>query len=105
MTGDRLCTCSTNRTHFLPIRQTFVLFTRDGRKGLRCTGWEIVHVRRTSILGKWDGSILKRHFAGYFTKSTVFCARKMERVFSMRQKGKLPPATLFPKPMSSHTHN
>src|SRR5215216_4145045 len=77
--GDRSCTCSTNRTHFLPIRQTFVLFTRDGRKGLRCTGWAIVHVRWSSILGKWDGSILKWHFGGYFTKRPVFCARKMEK--------------------------
>src|SRR3954462_3640728 len=38
ITGDRSCTCSTNRTHFQPIRQTFFLFNRDGRKGLRCPG-------------------------------------------------------------------
>src|SRR3954462_6270343 len=105
ITGDRSCTCSTNRTHFLPIIYTFVLFIRDGRKGLRCTGWEIVHVRWSSILGKWDGSILKRHFGGYFTKRHVFCARKMKKGFSVRQKGKLPPATFFYIPMYTHMHN
>src|SRR3954463_7705343 len=103
--GDRSCTCSTNRTHFLPIRQKFVLFTRDGRKGLRCPRWEIVHVRWSSILGKWDGIILKRHFGGYFTKRPVFCARKMEKGFSMQQKGKLPPSILFSIPISIFMHN
>ena len=100
--GIRSCNYSSNRTHFLPIRQTFVLFTRVGRKGLRCPCWEIVHVRWSSILGKWDGSILKRYFGGYFTKRPVFCARKMEKGFSVRQKGKLPPATLLSIPMSTH---
>src|SRR3954470_3896909 len=104
-TGVRSCTCRTNQTHFLPIRQTFVLFTRDGRKCLRCPGWEIVHVRWSSILGKWDGSILKQHFGGYFTKRPIFYARKMEKGFSVRQKGKLPPATLFSIPMYTHMHN
>src|SRR4051812_21956792 len=84
--GDRSCTYSTNRTHFLPIRQTFVLFTRDGRKGLRCPGWEIVHVRWSSILGKWDGSILKRHFGGYFTKRPVFVLRKWKKAFPCDKK-------------------
>src|SRR3954470_11534907 len=46
----------------------FFLFTRDGRKGLRCPGWEMFHVRWSSILGKWNGSILRRNFGGYFTK-------------------------------------
>src|SRR3954468_8043064 len=105
ITGDRSCTCSTNRTHFLPIRQTFVLFTRDGRKGLRCTGWDIVHVRWSSILGKYAGSIAKRHFGRYVAKRPVFCARKMEKGFSVRQKGKLTPATLFSIPMSTRIHN
>src|SRR3954462_8415367 len=104
ITGDRSCTCSTNRTHFLPIRQTFVLFTRDGRKGLRCTGWEIVHVRWSSLFGNWDGSIVKRPFGGYFTKRPVFCARKMEKGFSVRQKVKRPRASLFSIPMSTHMH-
>src|SRR3954464_3763972 len=105
ITGDRSCTCSTIQTHFLPIRQTFVLFTRDGRKGLRCPGWEIFHVRWSSILVKWDGSILKQHFGGYFRKRLVFCPRKMEKGFSVRQKGKLPPATSFSIPMSTCMHN
>src|SRR3954462_3956618 len=82
--GVRSCTCSTNRTHFLPIQQTFVLFTRDERKGLRYPGWEIVHVRWSSILEKWDDSILKQHFGGCFTKRSVFCARKM--AFSCDEK-------------------
>src|SRR4051812_29866370 len=86
ITGVRSCTCSTNRTHFLPIQQTFFLFTRDGRKGLRCPGWDIVHVRWSSILEKWDGGILKQHFGGYFTKRPVFCVRKMENGFSVRRK-------------------
>src|SRR3954462_14633723 len=105
ITGDRSCTCSTNQTHFMPIRQTFVLFTRDGRKGLIYPGWEIVHVRWSSILEKWDDSILKQYFGGYFTKRPVFCARKMENGFSVRRKGKLPPATLFSIPMSTCMHN
>src|SRR4051812_10082334 len=103
--GVRSCTCSTNRTHFLPIRQTFVLFTRDGRKGLKCPGWEIVHVRWSSILEKWDGSILKQHFGGYFTKRPVFWDRKMENGFFMRRKGKLHPPTLFSISMSTCMHN
>src|SRR3954466_3765117 len=105
ITGVRSCTCSTNRTHFLPIRQTFVLFTRDGRKGLRCPDWEIVHVRWSSILEKWDGSILKQHFGGYFTKRPFFALGKWKSSFPYVKKGKLPPATLFSITMSTCMHS
>ena len=80
----RLCTCSLYLTHFLPIRQEFVFFARGERKGLRYLGC--------------GGTILKLSFGGCFTKRPVFCARKMENGFSVRRKGKLPPATLFSMP-------
>src|SRR3954468_9102147 len=90
----------------VPIVQTGPTAYRFGRhlfflpgmdeKGLRCPGWDIVHVRWSSILGKWDGIILKQHFGGYFTKRPIFCARKMEKGISVRQKGKLPPEHCSP---------
>src|SRR3954468_4962633 len=98
----------------VPVLQTGPTSCRFGRhlsflpgmeERFEMSCWEIVHVRWCSILGKWDGSILKRHFGGYFIKRPVFCARKMEKGFSVRQKGKLPPATLFSIPMSTHMHN
>src|SRR4051812_28316620 len=92
------CTCSSNRTHFLPIRQEFVFFARGERKGLRYPGWDIVHVRWSNIFKKCGGTILKLSFGGCFTKRPVFYARKMENGFSVRQKGKLPPATSFACP-------
>src|SRR4051812_33433688 len=91
-------TCSSNRTHFLPIRQEFVFFASGERKGLRYHGWDIVHLRWSNIFTKCGGTILKLSFGGCFTKLPVFCARKMENGFSMRQKGKLSPATLFAIP-------
>ena len=42
-------TCSSYLTHFLPIRQKFVFFTRGGRKGFRSPCWYIVHIRWSSI--------------------------------------------------------
>ena len=48
----RSCTCSSNLTDFLPIRQEFVFFTRGGQEGLSYPGWEIVHVRCSSIFEK-----------------------------------------------------
>src|SRR4051812_26765312 len=75
--GIGSCTCSSNRTHFLPIRQEFVFFARGGRKGLRYPGWDIVHVRSYTILEKWGGSILKPSFGGCFIKRPIFCAREM----------------------------
>ena len=47
---------------------------------------------------RYGGSILNQPFGGCFIKLSVFCARKMENGFSMRRKGKLPPATLFTIP-------
>ena len=92
------CTCSSYLTHFLPIQQEFVFFTRDEQKGLRYPGWDIVHVRSSNIFTKCGGTILKLSFGGCFTKRPVFCARKMENGFSVRQKGKFSPATLFAIP-------
>src|SRR3954466_10135881 len=92
------CTCSSNRTHFLPIQQEFVFFARGERKGLRYPGWDIVHVRWSNIFTKCGGTILKLSFSGCFTKRPVFCAWKMENVFSVRRKGKLSRATLFAIP-------
>src|SRR3954465_10934602 len=92
------CTCSSNRTHFQPIRQEFVFFARGERKGLRYPGWDIVHVRWSNIFTKYGGTILKLSFGGCFTKRLVFCARKMENRFSVRRKGKLSPATLLAMP-------
>ena len=64
----RSCTCSSNLTDFLPIRQEFVFFTRGGRKGLRYPGSEIVHVRWSSNFEKCGGTIVKLSFGGCFTK-------------------------------------
>ena len=63
---------------FLPTRQEFVFFTRDGRKGVRNPGSEIVHVRLSSIFEKWDGTIGKLSFGGCLTKHPLFGTRKME---------------------------
>src|SRR3954468_21930690 len=89
------CTCSSNLTHFLLIRQEFVFFTRGERKGLRYPGWEIVHSIWSSIFEKCGIIILKLSFGGCFTKTPLFCTRKLKNGFSVRRKGKLPPATLF----------
>src|SRR3954467_3805800 len=80
------CTYRSNRTHFLPIRQEFVFFARGERKGLRYPGWDIVHVRWSSIFTKCGGTILKMLFGGCFTKRPVFCARKMENGFPVRKR-------------------
>src|SRR3954470_7896228 len=55
------CTCSSYLTHFLPIRQEFVFFTRGGRKGFRSPCWYIVHIRWFSIFVKCGGSFLNYH--------------------------------------------
>src|SRR3954462_12374122 len=98
------CTCSSNRTHFLPIRQELVFFARGGRKCLRYPGWDIVHVRWSTIFEKWGGSILKLSFGGRVTKRLIFCARKMENGFSLRRKGKLPTAILITIPRCTRVH-
>ena len=72
----RSCTYSSNLIVFLPIRQEFVFFTRDGRKGLRNPGSEIMHVRWSSIFEKWGGTIGKLLFGGCFTKHPFFGLRK-----------------------------
>ena len=77
----RSCTCNSNLTDFLLIQQEFVFFTKSGRKGLRYPGWEIVHVRLSSIFEKWVGTILKLSFGGCFTKHLVLGTWKMEIVF------------------------
>jgi hypothetical protein len=42
---------------------------RGGRKGLRYPGWEILHLRWSSIfLKKWGGTNLKLSFGGCFIK-------------------------------------
>src|SRR4051794_32075097 len=92
------CTFSSNLTHFLPIQQEFVFFTRGERKGLRFVGWEIVHSIWSSIFEKYGIIILKLSFGGCFAKHPVFCTRKMKNGFLVRRKGKLPPATLFSIP-------
>ena len=74
----RSCTCSSNMTDFLLIRQEFVFFTKSGRKGLRYPGWQIVHVMWYSIFEKWGGTILKLLFGGCFTKLLVLGTQKME---------------------------
>src|SRR3954469_7420416 len=48
-------TCSSYLTHFLPIRQEFVFFTRGGRKGFTSPCWYIVHIRWSSIFVKCVG--------------------------------------------------
>ena len=68
---------------------------KSGRKGLRYPGWEIVHLRWSSIFEKWGGTILKLLFGGYFTKLLVLATQKMENGFLVRRKGKLSPGTLF----------
>jgi hypothetical protein len=45
-------TCSSNLAGLLPNRQEFVFFRRCGRKGFRCTGWGIFHLRWSSIFEK-----------------------------------------------------
>ena len=79
----RLCTCSSNLTDFLLIRQKFVFFTKSGRKGLRYPGWEIVHLMWYSIFEKGGGSILKLLFGGCFTKLLVLGTQKIENGFSV----------------------
>jgi len=101
----RSCTCSSNLTDFLPIRQEFVFFTRGGQEGLSYPGWEIVHVRCSSIFEKWGATIVKLLFGGCFTKHPVFGTRKMENGFLVRRKGKLPWATLFAMPRCTCVHN
>jgi hypothetical protein len=66
---------------------------RDGRKGSRYTGWEIVHIRWSSIFEKWIGTNAKLEFGGCFTKHPNFGTLKMEIGYFMHRKGKLPPAT------------
>ena len=82
----RSCTCSSNLTDFLLIRQKFVFFIKSGRKGLRYPGWDIVHVRWSSIFEKCGGTILKLVFGGCFTKHLVLGTRKMENGFSVDRK-------------------
>jgi hypothetical protein len=53
------CTCSSNLGTLLPIRQEFVFFMRDGRKGSWYTGSEFVHLRWSSISEKWVGTNAK----------------------------------------------
>ena len=48
----RSCTCSSNLTDFLLIRQEFVFFTEGGGKGLRHRRQNLVHVRLPSIFEK-----------------------------------------------------
>ena len=76
----------------------------DGKK-FRYLGCEIVYVRWSSILKKWGGIIVKLSFGGCFTKHLVFGTRKMENSFFVRQKWKLPPATLFVIPRCTCVHN
>ena len=52
-------TCSSNLAGLLPIRQEFVFFMRGGRKGSRYTGWEIIHLRWSSIFEKCVGTNVK----------------------------------------------
>src|SRR3954466_12284840 len=92
------CTCSSYLTHFLPIRQEFIFFTRGGRKRFRSPCWYIVHIRWSSIFVKCGGDFLNYPFGGCFTRPSVFSARKTENAFLVRQKGKLPLATLFAIP-------
>ena len=54
----RSCTCSSYLTHFLPIRQEFVFFTKGGWKGFGTPCWDIVHIMWYIILVKYGGSIL-----------------------------------------------
>ena len=89
------CTCSSDLTDFLPIRQEFIFFTKGGGKGLRHPGWDFVHLRLPSIFEKWGGTILNLSFGGCFTKYPIFGTQKIENTFSVRRKGKLPTATLI----------
>ena len=82
------CTCSSNRTHFLPIRQEFVFFARSEWKGLRYPGWDIVYVRWHIIFLKWDRSILKLSFGGCFTKLPGFLRSENEKWFFCTTKRK-----------------
>ena len=83
----RSFTYSSNLTDFLPTRQEFVFFTRDGRKGVRNPGSEIVHVRWSSIFEKWDGTIGKLSFGGCFTKHPVFQDSKNRKwLFGAKKK-------------------
>ena len=91
----RSCTCSSNLTDFLLIRQKFVFFIKSGRKGLRYPGWEKFHGSWSSIFEKWGDIILNLLFGSCFTKHLVLGTRKMENEFSVGRNGKLPPATLF----------
>ena len=99
------CTCSSDLTDFQPIQQEFIFFTKGGGKGLRYPGWDVVHLRLPSIFEKWGGTILNLSFGGYFTKYLIFGTRKIENRFSVRRKGKLPPATLIVIPRCTCVHN
>src|SRR3954466_6135585 len=80
------CTCSSNRTHFLPIQQEFVFFARGERKGLRYPGWDIVHIRWSNIFTKCGGTILKLSFGGCFTKRPFFALGKWKIDFPCVEK-------------------
>ena len=73
------CTCSSNLTHFLPIQQEFVFFTRGERKGLRFLGWKIVHSIWSSIFKKCGIIILKLSFGGCFIKTPRFLHSENEK--------------------------
>ena len=74
-------TCSSNLTHFLPIRLEFIFFTMGGCKGFIYPCWDIVHGRWSSIFEKWDGTISQLSFGGCFTKHLVFGTWKIENGF------------------------
>ena len=80
----RSCTCGSNLTNFLLIRQEFVFFTRDEQIGLRYPGWEIVHEMWYSIFEKWGGTIWKLPFGGCFTKHSVLGTHKMNNGILVR---------------------
>ena len=98
------CTCSSDLTDFLPIRQEFIFFTKGGRKGLRRPGWDVVNLRLPSIFEKWGGTILNLSFGGCFTKYPVFGTRKIENTSLVRRKEKLPPTTLIVIPGCTCVH-
>ena len=68
----RSCSCSSNLTEFLLIRQEFVFFTEGGGKGLRHRRRNLVHVRLPSIFEKYGCTMLNLLFAACFTKHPPF---------------------------------
>jgi hypothetical protein len=57
---------------------------RGGRKGLRYPGWEILHLRWSSIFFKWGGTNLKLSFGGRFIKHPFLALGKWKMSFLVR---------------------